>query len=211
MKGLTSASNYRDLIDENIIKTKPGYIVESHILNAKDFGIPQNRERLFFIGVRSDISKRHKITPQKIFIDILESKSNMPAITVSDAIHDLPQIKSNPKPNNYKKNNELSFKDKNSFGMNVSDLDYKKLVNKPHAYINRINSLANGKLPKNLLNHKSRYHNKRDKYIYMNLNEGKYLDHPDNFTALNGDNQNFNGVDYIKETDKNGNKIPTEF
>ena len=25
------------------------YIAESHILNAKDFGIPQNRERLFFI------------------------------------------------------------------------------------------------------------------------------------------------------------------
>ena len=45
----------------------------------------------------------------------------------------------------------------------------------------------------------------------MNLNEGKYLDHPDNFIALNGDKKNFNGVDYIKKTDIKGNKIPTGF
>lgn len=32
-----------------------GFKMEMHILNAKDFGVPQSRERVFFIGVRQDI------------------------------------------------------------------------------------------------------------------------------------------------------------
>jgi len=34
--------------------TKSGYLVNMHILNAKDFGVPQSRERVFFIGVKSN-------------------------------------------------------------------------------------------------------------------------------------------------------------
>tara|TARA_B100001250_G_scaffold414408_1_gene452599 strand:+ start:694 stop:2136 length:1443 start_codon:yes stop_codon:yes gene_type:complete len=211
VKGLASAANYKDLIVENILKTNPGYIVESHILNAKDFGIPQNRERLFFIAVRNDIYKKYKISPQKIFMDILKLKNNHSSVTVSEAIYDLPQIQCNPKKFNYKIEDEISFNNKNSFGMNISDINYKDLLYKPHSYIEKINSLANGKVPKKLFNHKSRYNNKRDKYIYMNLKEGKYLNHSDNYTALNGDGKNFNGIDYIKKTNKKGNKIPTGF
>jgi len=33
---------------------KAGYIVTVHILNSKDFGVPQSRERVFFIGVKND-------------------------------------------------------------------------------------------------------------------------------------------------------------
>jgi DNA (cytosine-5)-methyltransferase 1 len=33
---------------------KAGYTVTIHILNAKDFGVPQSRERVFFIGVRNE-------------------------------------------------------------------------------------------------------------------------------------------------------------
>jgi DNA (cytosine-5)-methyltransferase 1 len=34
---------------------KAGYSVTVHILNAKDFGVPQSRERVFFIGVKNGI------------------------------------------------------------------------------------------------------------------------------------------------------------
>ena len=158
-------------------KTSPGYIAESHILNAKDFGIPQNRERLFFIGVRTDINKKYSISPQKIFIDILKVKNKFKLATIADAIYDLPQIKNNPKPNNYKTKDEIPFEDKNTFGMNVSNLDYNTLINtNNNIYVERINCFKGKNIePSNLYNHKSRYHNKRDKYIYMNLSEGSIL------------------------------------
>ena len=35
---------------------KAGYTVTIHSLNAKDFGVPQSRERVFFIGVKSGFS-----------------------------------------------------------------------------------------------------------------------------------------------------------
>jgi len=34
-----------------------GFICYSQVLNAKDYGIPQNRERLFIVGIRSDVDK----------------------------------------------------------------------------------------------------------------------------------------------------------
>ena len=212
VKGLDSASNYRDLILKSISNCGNNYISDSCVLQAHQFGIPQNRERLFFIGIRKDISKKYNITPGKIFRDIMQRGKQIKTILLKDAIYDLPQIKNNPKPNNYTTNSEISFSDKNSFGMNISDISYNELIESSNTYIQHINKIR-GKiiLPNNLYNHKSRYHNKRDKYIYMNLQEGKYLNHPDNFLALNGDKINFSGVDYVRTKNKNGNKISTGF
>jgi DNA (cytosine-5)-methyltransferase 1 len=32
-----------------------GYAIDFEVLNAKNFGVPQNRERVFIIGVRLDL------------------------------------------------------------------------------------------------------------------------------------------------------------
>ena len=44
------------------------YNVSFDILNTKDYGIPQNRERVFIIGIRKDIQKKGSVytTPEKI-------------------------------------------------------------------------------------------------------------------------------------------------
>jgi DNA (cytosine-5)-methyltransferase 1 len=55
-----------------------GYKVEWHILNAKDFGLAQNRERLIIVASRNknfDFSKLTKIKPKTIK-DILEKKAD---------------------------------------------------------------------------------------------------------------------------------------
>lgn len=41
----------------NVLRNDLGYYVpEPKILNAKDFGVPQNRERIFIVGFRSDLN-----------------------------------------------------------------------------------------------------------------------------------------------------------
>jgi DNA (cytosine-5)-methyltransferase 1 len=42
------------------------YSVYNEVLNTKDYGIPQNRERLFIIGIRKDIQVLDFSTPEKI-------------------------------------------------------------------------------------------------------------------------------------------------
>ena len=69
--------------------------------------------------------------------------------------------------------------------MDVSDESYKNLITKETDYANKINRYRGRKRnPKNLYNHKARYNNERDLFIYENLTAGKYLDHPSNKKAL---------------------------
>ena len=53
--------------------------------------------------------------------------------------------------------------------------------------------------PSKLYNHKSRYHNERDLFIYTHLAQGKYLNDPANKKAMSK-------VSYGVKYDKNGNK-----
>ena len=113
------------------------------------------------------------------------------------------QIQANPKPNNYKEEDEVSFENmKQCFGKNISDIPYIALVNQSanKKYLKAINTY-NGILetPKFLFNHKSRYHNTRDLFIYKNLVAGKYLNDPVNEKALSK-------VTYGVIIDEHGNK-----
>ena len=202
VKGLASASGYRDLIEKSLTDTgEYGYDTSSYILNAKDFGLAQNRERIFFIGVRKDLAEKYDINASEIFDEIIKAKKD--PLKLKDAIYDLPQIKANPIPNNYNEESEISFnKIKVCFGKNISDEPYKELLSNKadNKYIKSINTY-NGRLktPKFLFNHKSRYHNERDLFIYKNLVAGKYLNDPVNEKALSK-------VTYGVVIDENGNK-----
>lgn len=55
VKGLTEPRNIQSLkyIIDNL--TASGYVVKYKVLNSYDFGLPQDRDRMFIVGIRNDI------------------------------------------------------------------------------------------------------------------------------------------------------------
>ncbi|MGI6320901.1 MAG: DNA cytosine methyltransferase [Bacteroidales bacterium] len=52
VKGLVNLSNVKDIIQKDFENTGNGYIVlPPQVLHAADYGVPQSRERVFFIGL----------------------------------------------------------------------------------------------------------------------------------------------------------------
>lgn len=66
-----------------------GYRVFNKVINSKDFGVPQNRERIYIVAFREDISPNKFIFPEKIddtkvIADIMEEKETSPKYYLSD-------------------------------------------------------------------------------------------------------------------------------
>jgi DNA (cytosine-5)-methyltransferase 1 len=84
--GILSAKNSsKQLVKDIIIQSfnDVGYTVVFNILNAADFGVPQNRRRVFFIGTKKTLN----INPEILFP---EKKGKL--ITLGSAISDLPKL-----------------------------------------------------------------------------------------------------------------------
>lgn len=67
----------------NVLRNDLGYFVpEPQILNAKDFGVPQNRERIFIVGFREDLGitefEYPKPTGKKITFSKIKEKKAVP-------------------------------------------------------------------------------------------------------------------------------------
>jgi DNA (cytosine-5)-methyltransferase 1 len=110
VKGMT-VGKHKEFIAEIINQfTESGYQVDANyqVLNAANYGVPQNRERLFLLGSRQNI-ELPKYPDKMIF-------PNLKSPTVWDALQDLPIIENYPelyqqdwiltefaKPSNYAK------------------------------------------------------------------------------------------------------------
>lgn len=71
-----------------------GYNIHIARLNAKDYGVPQNRERVFLIGIRNDLElKSEWFFPAPVTLEN--------PITLREAISDLPNLGNNETANNY--------------------------------------------------------------------------------------------------------------
>jgi DNA (cytosine-5)-methyltransferase 1 len=82
VKGLTNHGQGKTLATIlNVLRNDLGYFVpEPQILNAKNFGVPQNRERIFIVGFRQDLEVTEFDYPKPIdkkisFIDVREEKT----------------------------------------------------------------------------------------------------------------------------------------
>ena len=62
VKGALSSNNGWDFTRVQIEMEQAGYSIEWRVLNAKDFGVPQNRERVFVLGTRGE--GRREVLPQ---------------------------------------------------------------------------------------------------------------------------------------------------
>ncbi len=133
----------------NVLGAK--YNVAFHLFNVKDYGVPQNRERLIIIGNKIGINS------QTIIDSIIKKATTIPQYTLFDAIGDLPELKPNRLKNSSKIEND-------SIGYFCKEYKYKNT--KFRCFIN-----DNRKITK-LYNHKNRYNNDRDIEIYTRLPQG---------------------------------------
>lgn len=105
VKGFKSI-NDGEIFHQTLDKLKKfNYSVYDDVLNTKNYGIPQNRERLFLIGIRNDVKKYEYKTPKKI---------NLKENAISKFIEKKPTLNSIPKSilETYKKHKHKVNKNK---------------------------------------------------------------------------------------------------
>lgn len=125
------------------------YVFDAKVLEAQNYGLPQNRRRLIFIGNRMGVK------PQAIFDEIDKQKRS--PFVLRDALEGLPKLK-------VKKQKGKSGVENYESGLTVRDLTY--TINDFYRFIN------GEKVIDKLYNHKNRYNNPRDLEIFRRLPQG---------------------------------------
>lgn len=137
---------------------KVGYKVAFKVFKAQEFSVPQNRERLIFIG------SRVRISPEDVISRIAEKEYKK--YVLEDAIGDLNKLEASREKNNTEIINDIN-------GGIVIGKHPKKDMSE---YVELINKGVN--LKQVLFNHQARYNNDRDIEIYRRLNQGDRSDDP---------------------------------
>lgn len=135
-----------------------GYSVECHVLNAKDYGVPQNRERLIYIGNCIGIDN------EQIFKEIFELREKIPEYNLGDALYALRELKASRIKN-------ATETDSKESGYRIE----KNTITDTNEYITYINQ---GRTMAVVSNHKARYNNDRDIEIYGRMEQGNRSDDP---------------------------------
>lgn len=135
-----------------------GYKVNYEVLNAVEFGVPQQRKRIIFIGNKVGIDN------EGIFKEIHQNNETIQNTTLEDAIADLPTLTA------LNKKNATEYESDEHGHFITSFNNYKQ-----NNYLDRINP---NNIPKYLYNHKARYNNDRDIEIFSRLHQGDKSDDP---------------------------------
>lgn len=82
-------ADFRHLMRNQITRFRmAGYKVKCELLDARDFGVPQERKRVFFVGVRSDLGVSYSFPTPTHFAEHENAEKQYP--TIRKAIGDLP-------------------------------------------------------------------------------------------------------------------------
>lgn len=135
------------------------YNVGYEILKSNQFSVAQNRQRLIYIAVRSDIAEDLNITPEDIFNQIHKANEDKPTYVLNDALNDLKPLEACRVKNSTNVDSEI-------FGKKI---DINEFENNNNPYLDLINE--NRKIPY-VFNHKARYINDNDHEIYRRLDQG---------------------------------------
>lgn len=141
------------------------YEIEYDLLNSLDFSVAQNRERLIYIAIRSDISENKGITPKDLFYAIRAANANKPHYLLKDALEaikplEAPRVKNRTDLDSDKTGKRI---DVNLF--NGDENPYLSLINE-------------GRKQPYLYNHKARYLNDVNYEIYRLLDQGNDASDP---------------------------------
>lgn len=75
----------RELLENQLCRFRmAGYSVSWRVLNAKDYGVPQNRKRVFMVGIKKRLQKHY------MFPDPTHGSSSTPFLTQKDVLVNLP-------------------------------------------------------------------------------------------------------------------------
>ena len=88
VKALAVSDRWQSVRDSLFARTMPRYSVALVVLGASDFGVPQNRERMFLIGVRRDLYDAGTDGLRLEIADRLDVHRAKPE-TIADIIRDL--------------------------------------------------------------------------------------------------------------------------
>lgn len=156
MENVKGMLNVQEQIKEDF--SKIGFNIAAGILNASDFGIPQNRERVIFIGNRIGVDN------EKIFERIFEESKNAKRFVLKDALFGLRELKAKTVPNTTKSDSEES-------GYLIEE----NIFEETNSYLDMLND---GMRVQVVFNHKARYNNPRDVEIFGRLEQGDRSDDP---------------------------------
>ena len=136
VSGMKSTGNYVAKI-ENELSEAGNMIVKSKLLFAADYGVPQSRTRLVFVGIRGKVEfdfqkviKTHGPTTKKSYV------------TVEEAIGDLPSLKANSEATNYDKKASCDYQ--KAMRKSATLLTNHKAPNHPLDVINKISTTEPG-------------------------------------------------------------------
>lgn len=161
MENVKGMLNAADQVVEDFKKI--GFTSKYKVFNVKDFGVPQNRERLIYIGVNTSKYKNTEKIIEDIFNGIEKSKEQK-ITPLKDAFWGLRKISARKEKGDTKIESKMS-------GFTEDECISNK---KPNDYILKIN---HGKTPTKIWNHKARYNNERDLEIFKLLPIGEKSDH----------------------------------